>query len=185
MKKVIILFADGVEEVEALTQVDYLRRAEIEVNMVSISNNLTITGAHNIIFKAEDFLDKIDGEYDGIIIPGGLKGVENILNKEKAIELVIQMYNAGKLVAAICAGPLVLEKAGVLNGKDFTVYPGLENKILTGNYKKKGTVVIGNIITAAGPIYAGKFAFKIVKYLLGSEASDKLEQEVLKKNYKD
>ena len=68
MKKVIILFADGVEEVEALTQVDYLRRAEIEVNMVSISNNLTITGAHNIIFKAEDFLDKIDGEYVKLII---------------------------------------------------------------------------------------------------------------------
>lgn len=184
MKKVIILLADGLEEIEALTQVDYLRRVKIEIDMVSISNNLTITGDHNIIFKAEKFLDNVDlSEYDGIIIPGGMAGVERLMENSKVLESIKFMDDSGKMVAAICAGPLVLDKAGVLYNRRFTCYTGIEKAILTGRHTKKPSVVDENIITAAGPAYAQKFSFEIVNYLLGKDEVKELKDDILYKKF--
>ncbi|QQK07955.1 DJ-1 family glyoxalase III [Miniphocaeibacter halophilus] len=184
MSKVIILLADGIEEVEALTQVDYLRRVGIEVDMVSVSDSLTITGAHNIVFQAEKFLKDIDfEEYDGIIIPGGLEGVENLMADARVLETVKNMHLARKMIAAICAGPLVLNKAGILDERRYTCYTGIENRILNGRHRNEAVVIDDNIITAAGPAYAQKFAFNIVKDLLGRNAVKELKKDILYKRY--
>ncbi len=182
MKKVIILLADGLEEIEALTQVDYLRRVGIKIDMVSISNNITITGDHNIIFKAEKFLDNIDlNDYDGIIIPGGMAGVERLMESKETLKSIKYMNDNKKMIAAICAGPLVLDKAEVLSNRQFTCYTGIEKGILKGRHSKKSSVVDENIITAAGPAYAQKFSFEIINYLLGKDKVKKLKEDILYK----
>ncbi|WP_100064919.1 DJ-1 family glyoxalase III [Miniphocaeibacter massiliensis] len=184
MKKVIVLLADGVEEVEALTQVDYLRRAGIEVDMVSANDGLSITGAHNIRFKAEEFIEDIElKDVDAVIVPGGLKGVENLIANEKVLEVLEKMNSQNKLIAAICAGPLVLYEAGVLEGKVYTCYPGIEEKIFRAKFVKQSSITDGNIITAPGPAYAQKLAFKVVRYLLEREDVKKLKNEILYKKY--
>ena len=184
MKKVIILLADGLEEIEALTQVDYFRRINIEIDMVSISNNLTITGDHNIIFKAEKFLDNIDlNEYDGIIIPGGMAGVEKLMESNEVLKSIKYMDDEGKMVAAICAGPLVLDKAGVLYNRKFTCYTGIEKGILNGKHTRKPSMVDENIITAAGPAYAQKFSFEIINYLEGKDKVKELKDDILYKKF--
>ncbi len=184
MKKVIVLLADGVEEVEALTQVDYLRRAGVEVVMVSANDGLSVTGSHNIRFKAEEFIEDINvEEYDGLIVPGGLEGVENLIANETVLEAIRKMNKGGKLIAAICAGPLVLYEAGVLEGKVYTCYPGIEKKIFKAKFIKESSITDGNIITAPGPAYSQKLAFKIVRYLLERQDVKALKNDILYKKF--
>lgn len=180
MKKVIILLADGVEEIEALTQVDYCRRAGITIDMVSVNNTLKIIGAHNIVFEAEKYLNEVDiDSYDGVIIPGGLVGVENILANEKALEIVKKSADKGQMVAAICAGPLVLDKLNLLENKKYSCYPGIEEKIKQGDYIKNKVLRDGDIITAPAPAFAQEFSISIVEYLLGTDAVLELQEDVV------
>lgn len=180
MKKILLFLAEGFEEVEALTVVDYLRRMDVGVDTCSITEDKKVKGAHGIEVMAEITLGDVASgkDYDGVVIPGGLPGSTNLRDNERVVELVGEFNQEEKLVAAICAGPIVLEKAGILEGKEVTSYPGFEEE-LNGIYKEDIVVKDGNIITARGPAVAVYFALKIVEDLLGEERVEELKKDIL------
>ncbi len=184
MKKVAVLLADGFEEVEALTPIDFLRRAEIEVTVTGVTGE-TVTGAHDVAIRADAAIAdvvKASGEYDGVIIPGGMPGAANIAASEDAGELITEMVKERKLVAAICASPaVVLHPLGILKGKQATCYPGFEEKMDDVQCKPKRVVVDGNCITSRGPGTAAEFAVEIIQYLIGKDAAKTVRQATLMK----
>lgn len=179
--KIILLLAHGFEEVEALTVTDYLRRMDIVVDMVAISGEKEVKGAHDIRVLADKLIDEIDDieSYDGLVIPGGLPGATNLRDDSRVIEIIKKMGKNDKLLAAICAGPIVLERAGLIDGKKVTSYPGFEGELEGSIYEEKAVVRDGNIITARGPALAVDFAIEIVKYLLGDEKVQELKEDIL------
>ncbi len=178
--KILVFIADGFEEVEALTVVDYLRRLNIIVDMVSISENHQVSGSHYIEVTTNKLISEIKHkDYDGLVIPGGMPGATNLKDNSQVIELVQKMHADNKMIAAICAGPIVLEKAGIIEGKNITSYPNFEQKLKNSNYKKDKTVRDGNIITARGPYFAVDFTFEIVDYLLGKDKLLQLKKDIL------
>ena len=113
--KICVLLANGNETIEILTVVDYLRRANIEVDMVSTTGDINLKTSHGIEYKADKLMADIDRKsYDGVYIPGGTKGAETLRDNDEVIDLVSEFNNENKLIAAICAGPIVLDRAGVL-----------------------------------------------------------------------
>jgi 4-methyl-5(b-hydroxyethyl)-thiazole monophosphate biosynthesis len=184
MKRALVLLADGCEEVEALTPVDYLRRSEIEVLVAGLGGG-DITGAHDIRIDADLSLDELDEEtaagFDAIVVPGGGKGSTNIAADSDAVSLIKRHFGAGKLVAAICAAPaIVLHGAcGILAGRRFTCYPGLEAKVTGASFIAERVVVDGNLITARAAGCAGEFSRAIVEALAGSLIADELSERVL------
>ncbi|CAK7065768.1 DJ-1 family glyoxalase III [Tissierella sp.] len=183
MKKVILFLAEGFEEVEALTVVDYLRRKDINVDTVSITEDNEVKGAHEIVVLADKTINDIKDidDYDAVIIPGGLPGATNLRDNDKVIDVVKKINENGKLTAAICAGPIVLERAGIIKDKEITSYPGFEDDLKNGVYIEKNVVRDGNIITARGPALAVDFAIEIIRYLLGEEKAEELKKDILYK----
>jgi 4-methyl-5(b-hydroxyethyl)-thiazole monophosphate biosynthesis len=181
MKKVLLLLADGFEEVEALTTVDYLRRRDIIVNTCSIKVDKRVEGAHRIIVEADKILDEVGSteNYDGLVIPGGMPGATNLRDNDKVIRLVKEFNEEEKIIGAICAGPIVLQRAGILKGREVTSYPGFEKDLKDGLYKEKLVVQDGNIITARGPAVAVYFALKLVENLVGIEKEQSLRKDIL------
>ena len=170
MKKLGIFLADGCEEIEALTVVDVARRAGIEVSMISISDNLQIHGAHNIIFMAERIAKETDFDsLDGIVLPGGMPGTIHLGESACVQEVIRKFAKEGKLVSAICAAPSVLGEAGLLEGKSATCYPGFEGKLLGATPKAEGVVTDGTMITSRSMATAITFALEIVRYFMGDE----------------
>jgi len=184
-KKAIVLLADGFEDVEAVTPVDYLRRAGIEVTTVSISESLTVTskwGGIKIIAGAvlAEIVKQGTGAWDAIIAPGGMPGSANLAASKETGALLKKMATDGKLVCAICAAPaLVLAPLGLLNGKKFTCYPGMEEKVTNGKWSDDRVVTDGNIITSRGAGTAGVFATAIIEKLLDKTAAQKIADAVL------
>jgi 4-methyl-5(b-hydroxyethyl)-thiazole monophosphate biosynthesis len=175
--KVVVPFAEGFEEIEALTIVDVLRRAGINVDMVGIVGSM-VTGGHGVRITMDKKLLQIKPEdYNGIILPGGNPGYVNLGRSSVLLELIRKMSGQGKMVAAICASPSVLAKAGVLEGKRATIYPGMEKEI---PYPRGDKVVVdGNIITSQGPGTAMEFALKIVENLVGKEMSNSMKRNLV------
>ena len=143
------------------------------VDTVSIGEGLQVLGAHNIEVKADKHIGELQDVtlYDGVVIPGGMPGATNLRDHERVIKIVKQMSDQDKLVAAICAGPIVLERARVIDGKEVTSYPGFEQDLPNSIYKQENVVACGNIITARGPAKAVDFAIEIVTYLVGEKYS--------------
>ena len=179
--KIIVFLAEGFEEVEALTVVDYLRRVDIEVSMVSVTEEKSVKGAHSIEVIADKVISEIDDlkSYDGLVIPGGLPGATNLRDNKDLIEIVKDMNKHEKLIAAICAGPIVLAKAGIINNRKVTSYPGFEDQLKKSMYVEHSVVADGNIITSRGPSLAVNFALEIVRYLLGEEKEQELKEDIL------
>jgi len=186
-KKVIILMADGFEDVEAVTPIDYLRRAGIEVTTVSISENLTITSRWGgIKLIADTTLTELIKQdiniLDAAIIPGGIPGASNLAASKETSLLLKNLAAAGKLICAICASPVVvLSPLGLITGKKFTCYPGLEEKVTDGIWLDDPVVVDGNIITSRAAGTSGDFAIAIIKALLDEAAGEKIAKTVLLK----
>ncbi len=178
MKKVIVPLAQGFEEIEAIASIDVLRRANIEIITVSLGD-LKVKGAHDIVVLADKSIDEIDvNELDGILLPGGMPGSTNLRDDERVINIVKSLNENGKLISAICAAPIVLEKAGVLKGRKATSYPGFDEEMPSCNYTGDRVVVDNNVITGKGPGAALEFAFKIVNYLVGEKTVNKLKGEM-------
>jgi len=189
-KKVIVLLAEGFEEVEAITPIDYLRRSGIEVMAVAIGKNLVVKGSHGIQVTADALLDGLLAEgklsaWDGVVIPGGLPGSDNLAASRETGVLVTEMAAQGKLICAICAAPArVLSPLGLLKGKKFTCFPGEEEKVTSASsasngaqWKEDRVVVDGSFITSRGAGTAGEFACAIIEKLTGE--GDKLAARVL------
>ncbi|NLW41056.1 MAG: DJ-1/PfpI family protein [Tissierellia bacterium] len=181
MKKVLLLLAEGFEEVEALTTVDYLRRMDIIVDICSIHGEKKVRGAHRVVVEADKNLEEVKSikNYDGLVIPGGLPGATNLRDDGRVIELVQQFNQEGKLIAAICAGPIVLQRAGIIKDKKVTSYPGFDNDLKESQYLEDLVVQDGNIITARGPAVAVYFALKIVEKLVGEDKKEELKKDIL------
>ena len=179
-KKALVVLAEGFEEIEAITTIDILRRAGIDVTVAGL-NDININGSHGIKVTADRKLDAAGFDFDACIFPGGMPGATNLASSEKVKCLIQKMDQDKKLIAAICASPaIVLAPTGVLNNKSATCYPGMQENF--GNeirYKEDNVVMDENIITSRGPATALSFSLAIVERLTGKGAADKLRKATL------
>ncbi len=170
MKKIALLFAQGTEEIEALTPYDVLKRAGADCKIFAVQDELLVEGSHGIVVKADKLLSDLDmAEYDGIIVPGGMLGSKNITESQKAIEEISKALAQGKMVASICASPaVVLARHNFIDGKKATCYPAeqfIAEIKKTSTYTASAVEVDGNVITANGIKSAFDFALAICEYL--------------------
>jgi len=192
-KKAVVLLADGFEDVEAITPIDYLQRAGIEVTTVSISQSQIVTSrwggikllANTTIAEFLNATAKEKLEWDAVICPGGMPGAANLAASQDVSGLLKKMSANGKLICAICAAPvIVLSPLGLIKGKKFTCYPGMEEKAPEGVthggvWQNARVVVDSNIITSRAAGTTGEFATAIIEKLLDKETAKKIADAVL------
>ena len=166
------LFLDnGFEEIEAITTIDLLRRANIALTTVSLTGKPLVLGAHNVAVEADGLMDDIDfSDAEMLILPGGQT---NLIEHANLCELLVAHNAADKLIAAICYAPSVLGQLGILEGKQATCYPGFE-KYLGESYVGGLVVESKNVITAKGPGLSSDFAFCLIERLASSEIADQV-----------
>ena len=179
--KILELLADGNETIELLTVVDYLRRAEIEIDMVSTTGDINLKTSHGVKYQADYLLEDINPDaYDGVYIPGGTKGAESLRDNEKVIEIIKDFDKEGKLIAAICAGPIVLDKAGILHDKKVTSFPTIKDDLKNiGEYIDDEIVVTdGNITTSRGAAVTNYLALRLIEIIRGEKAKEDVKYGV-------
>lgn len=180
MKTIFVFLATGFEEIEALTPVDVLRRAGLEVQTVSVMNEQIVAGAHGVPVVADKMFAEINPEdAEMILLPGGLPGATNLDEHAGLSELIMKFAEAGKPLSAICAAPLVLGNRGLLQGKKATCYPGFETYLTGAEYTANLVEVDGNVITGKGPGAAMEFAFAIVEEYCGIAKVQELKQGMM------
>ena len=172
MKTTAVIFAPGCEEGEALTIVDIFRRAELPCDMVGLES-IEVTGAHGITMLCDKAMDDTLVDYDMVVLPGGYGGADAMRDNNQFQAYLKAMNQSGKYIAAICAAPIALDKAGLLQGKNYTCYPATAEKISTGTYLDQKIVIDGNIITSQGPAMAWAFAYKLVDVMGGDSLTVK------------
>lgn len=173
--KILELLADGNETIELLTVVDYLRRADIKIDMVSTTGSKRLLTSQNVSYEADFLLEEINpDDYDGLYIPGGTKGAESLRDNEKVIEIIKKFDKENKLIAAICAGPIVLDRAGVLKNKRATSFPTVKKELENvGSYVDDEIVVTdGNITTSRGAAVTNYLALRLVEIIKGKDAKE-------------
>jgi protein deglycase len=180
MKTACVLLADGFEEVEAVTPIDYLRRAGVDVKILGVTGR-SVAGSHGIKMEAELGSEGFSKDFDCVVVPGGGRGADNIAASPEAVFLIKRHFAAGKLVAAICAAPAVVlhGACGILQGRRFTCFPGLEAKVTGATFSQDRVVVDGKLVTSRAAGTSGEFAFAIVRELVGPEAARDLAEKVL------
>ncbi len=181
MKKAVVFIADGSEEIETLTPVDYLRRAGVEVSLVSVGTaGRTVGMAHGVSVNADVTLetylsDSGNALPDAVVIPGGMPGASNIADSRSAVDFIRKMNDDGRLVCSICASPaIVLSKTGALEGKKWTCYPGMSGEAgaaVKTHVDGVPFVHDGNLITGRGPGASEQFSMEIVTALVGSSVA--------------
>lgn len=182
MSKAYAFFATGYEEVEALTIVDLLRRAGVEVNMVSVTGDMCVCGSHNIAINMNSKFD--DNNYndgDLFFLPGGMPGTTNLMEHEGLCELLVEKYNAGKHLAAVCAAPSVLGSLNLLSGKKATCYPGFEEKLKGAGFVNDKVVTDGNITTSRGMGTCIELGLELIKILCDEEKADAIGKGIIYK----
>lgn len=195
MKTAAVFFADGFEDVEALTPVDYLRRAGINVITVGIkgkpyNDSMIVTSSPDVRLITDCSLEGYLREYgekapDCVICPGGSRGAENLSECEALLAHLEKAWNEKKIVAAICASPaVVLGKTNIPHGKKWTCYPGMDkesNPEYVGMYVNKTFVSDGNLVTARGAGASEEFAMELVRLLAGEESAEKIKKGTLQR----
>ena len=176
MEKILLILADGFEEIEALGTADILRRLGLEVITASLKPGL-VTGAHNMKIAADaDLSTLIEENFAAVILPGGMPGAAN-LDKSPVVTAVLEKADReNKVIAAICAAPFVLAKRGLLNGKRFTMYPGFESELGGLTYTSNPAETDGRIITGRGPGAVFEFAKHLAASLGMADGCKKLYQ---------
>jgi len=181
MSKVLVPLATGFEEIEAVTIIDVLRRAEIEVLVASLTEKALVKGANSITIETDLHVESVSSDnIDMIVLPGGWDGTHALADNLHVQKILKEMDTKGKNIAAICAAPFALNKAGVLK-KNFTCYPSIEEQIREEGYQGDKAMVIEdeNIMTSRGPATALCFALQIVKKLKGDETYNMLKSGLL------
>ena len=181
MSKVLVPLAGGFEEIEAVSIIDVLRRAEIEVIVASLDAQKLVKGANGIVIQADVELKDVDADtLDMIVLPGGWDGTYALADDERVQSILKDMDAKGKNIGAICAAPFALNKAGVLK-QNYTCYPSVEEQIREDGYKGDSSMVVqdGNVMTSRGPATAICFALEIVKKLKGDEFYEMLHGGLL------
>ncbi len=179
MKKVIVFLAEGFEEIEAISIIDVLRRAEVSVTTVSISKDKQVKGAHNVPVVADKLFDEVDfASYDMIVLPGGMPGAKN-LQEHEGVRKQIEAFEKDKQIGAICAAPMILGGMGLLKGKRATCYPGFEAELIEAKITDEAVTVDGNITTGKGPAFAMQFALQLVETLAGKATRNEVSDGLL------
>lgn len=178
MAKAYVFLAEGFEEIEALTPVDLLRRAGVDVKFVAIGDSLQVKGANGITILADETFDakRLEGA-DLLVCPGGMPGASNLAACTELGDLLKAQAQSGRLVAAICAAPAVtLAPLGILKGKNATCYPGFEPMLEENGacHKAERVVRDGNVITANGPSSAFPFGLALVDALCGGDVEQQI-----------
>lgn len=183
MPNTAIFFADGLEEIEGLTVVDLFRRADIPINIVSITGRKSITGSHGIIIQADLLLDELDFEHtDMLILPGGMPGTRHLGACTPLCRQLQLAAEKGRYIAAICAAPGVLGQLGILSGYKATCYPGNENLLNGAQIKNIPVVVDRNIITSRGMGTAIAFATELIALLKDRKTAEALKESIIYNN---
>ena len=173
---VYVFLANGFEDIEAVTCVDLLRRAGIQVKTVSIMEDKLVYGAHGIGVEADILFKHGDYERCGmLILPGGMPGTTNLCNHKELNEELKAFAQTGKPVAAICAAPMVLGRAGLLQGHKATIFDGMEEELEGAFYQNEKVVISGNMITSKGPGTAMDFALSLIQVLKGEDMAQKVK----------
>jgi len=175
----LVIFAEGVEPLEAVTIVDVLRRADVSVTTVSLTGSTAVRAAHRMTLTADALWPTVaPDEFDAIVLPGGGKGTEHLL-ADKRVGKAVQAFAAdGRTVAAVCAAPTVLAAAGVLKGRRATCYPTCA-QLLGESYDDAPVIVDGNIITSQGPGTTMLFSLVLVQQLKGDVAAHEVAARLL------
>lgn len=175
-----IMLANGFEEIEAVTTYDILRRCGLQVAFVSVANTKKVVGAHKVSIMADDIFQRdMTKDCEAIILPGGMPGADNLLHHEGLRKMLTQQDKEEKLIAAICAAPMVLGHCGLLAGRKATCYPGFENH-LRNAIKVEATVVKdGHIITSQGPATVTDFAFEIARHFVSDDIVRQVRESML------
>jgi len=177
--RVLIPLADGVEEIEAVTIIDVLRRGRVEVTSASLTANLPVRGSRGITLLADATWASLDpAAFDALVLPGGGRGTELLAADERVLAAVRDFEEDGRLLAAICAAPTVLAKAGVLRDRRATCYPTCSQE-LGPSYDDAPVIADGNIITSQGPGTAMLFALVLVQHLAGEETAQQVASGLL------
>ena len=180
MSKIGIFMADGCEEIEGLTVVDLLRRASIEVEMISIGDSKMVKGSHGIKFEADKLKTEVDmNSFDGVVLPGGMPGTKNMDGHELVQKAIKELYDSNRYVCAICAAPTILGKGGYLKDKNACVYPGNEDKLIGAKVNFEPVNRDGNVITSRGLGTAISFALEIISALQGSEKAAEMAAKIV------
>ncbi|MCL1630593.1 DJ-1/PfpI family protein [Sporolactobacillus sp. CPB3-1] len=180
MKTFLVLLADGFEETEAVTAIDVLRRGGVKVVLCSLASTLLVEGSRNIVIKADVPIDS-DGllDFDGIYLPGGAKGAATLRDDQRAQQLIREYKASGKLVAAICAAPIALERAGVLRGETATSNPDFRDHIKDAVYSEDPVVVSGKVITSRAAGTALPIGLEILRQLGLKKEAEKVSHDML------
>lgn len=176
-KTVCIVLADGFEEVEAITPIDLLRRADIDVWIAGLNAD-EIIGSHDIKIRTDGVFSIPPSFPDAVVLPGG-PGHQNLLNSSIVLEFVKKMFAAHKLCAAICAAPSVFGKTGILSGKKATCFPGYEDKLSGAFFVNQPVVVDDNVITSRGAGTAVPFSLEIIGFLIGRHAAESVASAIV------
>lgn len=179
-KKVIIVLANGFEEIEAVTAIDILRRAGIEVTVAGLGDTKA-RGSRGLNVIADKKLDDAGFDFDAAVFPGGVQGAANLAGSQKVKGLIEKMLQDKKIIAAICASPaILLAPMGILKNKSATCFPGMQESFGKETlYREENVVLDGNIITSRGPATALEFSLKIAEKLAGKETADRVRKALL------
>ncbi|MFO7936581.1 MAG: DJ-1/PfpI family protein [Kiritimatiellia bacterium] len=176
---ILMLLAEGFEEIEAVTVIDILRRAGLTLTTASLSNNLLVQSSHNLAVRADAELESLQPEsFEAVVLPGGGTGTDNLMKDSRVIEILRKFNEEGKYICAICAAPTVLATAGVLNGLKATCYPTCA-KVLGASYADSPVIVDNNIITSQGPGTAMLFGLILVHHFAGEETARSVAKAML------
>jgi len=183
LKKVLVPLAPGCEELEAVTIVDILRRGDVVVVTAGLQAG-PIKASRGILLTADTPLSEAVGanDFDMVVIPGGMAGSQALMDCPYFIEYLQRMFKTGRLIGAICAAPMILGQAGLLNDLKFTAYPGVISPAdyPTAAYTGNAVEQDKNILTSRGPGTALDFALAILEQLMGRETRDKVEEQLVR-----
>ena len=180
MSKIAVFFAEGYEEIEALTVVDICRRSNIVTDMVSVTGEANVKGSHGINVEMDKLLSEVDfGAYDCIVLPGGMPGTLGLEACQELMEQVDAFYKEGKMVAAICAAPSIFGHRGILKGRRACCYPSFESHLEGAEVTAGPVEVSGNVITSRGMGTAIPFSLAIVEKFCGSEAAEAMGKSII------
>ncbi len=179
MSKIAVFFAEGFEEIEALTVVDICRRAGMEVDMVSVQNTEMVCGSHGIAVKADRMLSDYAFDCDGLVLPGGMPGTLNLEKSEVLMERLDAFYRTGKMIAAICAAPSIFGHRGYLEGRRACCYPGFESHLTGAEVSANEVERDDNVLTSRGMGTAIAFSLALVELFVGKEKAEDLGRGII------